>query len=104
MTGDTLCTRMRSNVAPSVGSVMVTADVPPGEVSGGGAEPWSDDFVEAACAASSRSGIGCPEFVAVTDLNLSALLPERQGSDISSLAALVVFSWVPKYPRVDPTR
>jgi hypothetical protein len=53
--------------------------VPPGEVSGGVAEAWIEDSVEPVCVASSRSGIGSPEFVAVTTLNLSALLPERQG-------------------------
>jgi hypothetical protein len=82
----------------------VTAGVPPGEVSGGVAEPWDEDSVEAACAASSRSGMGSPDFVAVTTLNLSALSPERQGVDTSRFGCIGCVQLGTKYPRVDPTR
>ena len=80
---------MRSKLAPKGGFVMVTTGVPPGEVSGGVVKAAAEeDSVESGCAASSRSGRGTPEFVAVTTLNLSALLSERQGEDGSTFGCI----------------
>jgi hypothetical protein len=64
---------------------MVTVGLPAGVVSGGVVEVWDKDSVEPGWAESSRSGKGSPEFVAVTSVNLSAPLPERQGADTSKL-------------------
>jgi len=54
------------------------------EMSGGVVDAGDEDSVERS-AASSRSGNGSPEFVAVTSVNLSAPLAERQGADTSKL-------------------
>jgi hypothetical protein len=48
ITGDTLCTGIRSKIAPSDGLLMVTAGAPPGEVSGGSVEAGNADAVEPA--------------------------------------------------------
>jgi hypothetical protein len=79
---------MRSKIDPSLGRLTVTVGLPPGEVSGAVAATGGEDAADPGCATSSRSGVEDPEVFAVTIVNLSALVLQRQGSDAPDLRCI----------------